>query len=50
MEHPFLVEEFTPAHATHIGSASANRLVTAEPQPLQHYHRCLTFPRARYSS
>ena len=33
MEHPFLVEEFTPAHATHIGFASANRLVTAEPQP-----------------
>ena len=33
MEHPFLVEEFTPAHTTHIGSASANRLATAEPQP-----------------
>ena len=32
MEHPFLVEEFTPAHTTHIGSASANRLATAEPQ------------------
>jgi FAD binding domain/Berberine and berberine like len=33
MEHPFLVEEFTPAHAAHIGFASANRFVTAEPQP-----------------
>lgn len=32
MEHPFLVEEFTPAHTTHIGSAPANRLATAEPQ------------------
>ena len=29
MEHPFLVEEFTPAHTTH---ASANRLATAETQ------------------
>jgi hypothetical protein len=28
MEHPFLFEEFTPAHATHISFASANRLVT----------------------
>ncbi len=33
MEHPFLVDEFTPEHATHIGFASANRFVTAEPQP-----------------
>ena len=32
MEHPFLVEEFTPAHTTHIDSASANRLAAAEPQ------------------
>jgi FAD/FMN-containing dehydrogenase len=32
MEHPFLVEEFTPAHTTHVASASANRLVTVEPQ------------------
>ena len=32
MEHPFLVEEFTPAHTTHIGSAAANRLAPAEPQ------------------
>src|SRR5215472_1438602 len=29
MEHPFLVEEFTPAHTTH---ASANRLAIAETQ------------------
>ena len=32
MEHPFLVEEFIPAHPTQIGSAPANLLATAEPQ------------------
>jgi hypothetical protein len=33
MEHPFLVEELTPEHATHVGFASAKRLVTAEARP-----------------
>ena len=32
MEHPFLVEEFTPEHATHTGLAPANNLVTAQPR------------------
>jgi len=42
MEHPFLVEEFTPEHATHIGFASAHRFVTAEPQPsARHIHKTL---------
>jgi hypothetical protein len=32
MEHPFLVDEFTPAHAPQLGFAPANHLVTPEPQ------------------
>ena len=33
MEHPFLVEEFTPERATQRAFTSANRFMTAEPQP-----------------
>src|SRR6201982_632224 len=33
MEHPFLVEEFTPERATQRGFRSAHRFMTAEPQP-----------------
>ena len=56
MEHPFLVEEFTPAHTTHVASASANRLVTAEPQfsaalpPLQPFRERGTLPNTIRSS